>query len=401
MLSDRSLVLGVTGSIAAYKGAELASRLTQEGARVDVVLTAAARRFVTSLTFRGLTGRPAYSDMFEPAGEVGELHVALARRADAVLVAPASATTLARLAHGLAEDLLSLTVLATRAPVLLAPAMDNQMYESAATQSNLETLRARGCTVVEPAYGRLASGQVGRGRLAELEDIVGALKALLGHRGDLAGRRLVVSAGGTHEPIDPVRFVGNASSGKMGFALAEAARDRGAEVVLVTGPTALRPPYGVTVVPVRTAEEMLRAVQAHCAEADALVMAAAVADFRPGQVAPHKIKRGELPFLTLELVPTPDILAQVGAEVVKVGFAAESQDLAANAARKLEEKGLDLIVANDITAPDSGFGSDTNRVMLIDRTEAPEELPLLPKYQVAHRVLDRVVALLEARGKGR
>jgi phosphopantothenoylcysteine decarboxylase/phosphopantothenate--cysteine ligase len=345
---------------------------------------------------RSVTRRPVFVDMFDPASELAEEHVELARRADAVLVAPATATTIARLAHGLADDVVSLTVLATRAPVLVAPAMDSQMYENAATQANLATLRERGVIIVGPAEGRLASGRLGLGRLVDTDVLLGALRYVLGQRGDLAGRKVVVSAGGTREPLDPVRFIGNYSSGKMGYALAEAARDRGAEVVLVSAATALATPYGVTVVPVGRAAEMRDAVAAHCQDADALIMAAAVADYEPASPAEHKIKRkGEA--MVIELRETPDILASVRGDFVRVGFAAESRDLEENARDKLQRKGLDLIVANDVTAPGSGFGSDTNRVVILDASGAVERLPLLSKRQVADRILDRVVPLLKER----
>jgi len=393
-LNGRIIVLGITGSIAVYKAADVASKLTQAGAQVDVVLTEAATRFITPLTLRSITRRPVYTDMFDPASELAEGHVELARRADAVLVAPATATTIARLAHGLASDLVSLTVLATRAPVLVAPAMDANMYESAATQANLAVLRERGFIMVGPAEGRLASGRWGPGRLVETEVLLGALREVLGRRGDLAGRKLVVSAGGTREPLDPVRFLGNYSSGKMGYAVAEAARDRGARVTLVSAPTALAAPYGVELVPVQTTLEMRDAVAAACQGADALIMAAAPVDYRLTSPARQKVKKGDQP-LALELVPNPDILAELKGDFVKVGFAAESEDLVQNAAEKLRRKKAHLFVANDITAADAGFGADTNRVTIIDADGDVESLPLLSKYEVAHRVLDRVVKLLK------
>lgn len=399
-LTERNVVLGVSGSIAVYKAADLASKLSQAGARVDVVMTQEATRFVSPLTFQGVTGRPAYSDMFDTASGAAELHVELARRADILVVAPATATTLARLALGLAEEMVSLTALATRAPMVVCPAMDSQMFEHAATQGHLETLRARGVAVVGPEEGRLASGQVGAGRLSEVDTIMGAVRYVLGRGGDLAGKKVVVSAGGTQEPIDPVRYVGNYSSGKMGFAVAEAARDRGAEVVLVSGPTALGDPYGVSVVQVRRAAEMRDAIVAHCAQAQALIMAAAVADYQPAEAVGQKIKR-RAEGLTLSLVRTPDILAEVRRRggLVRVGFAAESEELLANARQKLEAKGLDLIAANDVTAEGSGFGSDTNKVTLLERDGGQEELPLISKYDVAGRILDKVVRLLEAKAR--
>lgn len=396
-LNGRIIVLGITGSIAVYKAADIASKLTQAGAQVDVVLTEAATRFITPLTLRSITRRPVYTDMFDPASELAEGHVELARRADAVLVAPATAATIARLAHGLASDLVSLTVLATRAPVLVAPAMDANMYENAATQANLDVLRERGVIMVGPAEGRLASGRWGPGRLVETDVLLGALREVLGRRGDLVGRKLVVSAGGTREPLDPVRFLGNYSSGKMGYAVAEAARDRGARVTLVSAPTALAAPYGVELVPVQTTLEMRDAVAAACRGADALIMAAAPVDYRLTSPARQKVKKGDQP-LALELVPNPDILAELKGDFVKVGFAAESEDLVQNAAEKLRRKGAHLFVANDITAADAGFGADTNRVTIIDADGDVESLPLLSKYEVAHRVLDRVAKLLKAEG---
>jgi phosphopantothenoylcysteine decarboxylase/phosphopantothenate--cysteine ligase len=396
-LRDRHVALGISGSIAAYKAADVASKLTQAGARVDAMMTQAATRFITPLTLRSLTGRPVFLDMFDPNTELAEEHVEIARRADAVLVAPASASTIARLAQGSADDVVTLTVLATRAPVLIAPAMDNQMFEHEATQHNLDTLRARGCLIVGPAEGRLASGRMGLGRLADSETLVGAVKHAIGRRaGELTGWRVVVTAGGTREPIDPVRFVSNYSTGKMGYAIAEAARDRGAGVTLVTTPTALACPYGVTVVPVETVAQMRDAVLAACREAEALIMAAAVSDYRPAGRAAHKVKKGP-ERVSLELERTPDFLLEVPDGVLKVGFAAETQDLIANARAKLDGKRLDLIVANDVSAPGSGFAVDTNQVTLIDRSGAAEELPLLPKYEVALHILDRVAALLRSR----
>ena len=396
MLHDQHIALGVTGSIASYKAADLASKLTQAGARVDVIMTEAATRFVTPLTMRSLTGRPVFIDMFDPSTELAEEHVEIARRAAAVIVAPASANTIAKLAHGLADDMVSLTVLATEAPVLIAPAMDHQMFEHAATQANLETLRGRGYEIVGPAEGRLASGRMGLGRLVETETLVGALKQALGRRGDLAGRRIVVSAGGTREPIDPVRVITNYSSGKMGYALAEAARDRGAEVTLVSTVATLPTPYGVGLVSVETVAEMREAVLAACQGAHAVIMAAAVSDFRPAERATQKIKKGD-GSISLKLERTQDFFLEIEGPIVRVGFAAETNDLIANARAKLTKKRLDLIVANDITAPGSGFAVDTNQVTLIDTSGAEEALPLLPKYEVAQRVLDRVATLLQER----
>lgn len=396
MLRGKRVVLGVTGSIACYKGADIASKLTQAGAEVDVILTDAAQKFVSPLTFRSLTARPVFTDMYDPQSPLAEEHVALARSCDALLIAPASATTLARLAHGLADNMVALTALATTAPVVVAPAMDAQMWEHAATRANCETLRARGVVFVGPAEGRLASGHIGLGRLAETEQILGALAQALGANGDLAGRHIVVSAGGTHEPIDPVRYIGNRSSGKMGFALAEAARDRGAVVTLVSGPVALTTPYGIERIAVQTTAQMAEAVGCAVRGCDALIMAAAPADFRAANAADQKIKRTGAA-LSVELTPNDDILAGLPDGFVKIGFAAETQDLLANARDKIARKRLHLIVANDVTAEGAGFAVDTNRVSIIDATGEAEHLPLLSKREVADRILDRVVPLLPSR----
>jgi len=397
-LAGRHVVLGVSGSIAAYKAAEVASRLVQAGATLDVAMTPGATEFLTPLTFRALTGRAPYLDMFRDGAE-GEAHVEVARRADLMLIAPASANTLAKLAHGLADDFVSLTALATRAPLLVAPAMDAQMWENAATQANRVTLEARGVQFLGPASGRLASGRVGAGRLLEPETIVGLVQARLGReRGDLAGRCIVVTAGGTREAIDPVRYVSNHSSGKQGYALAEAARDRGADVVLVTtvASDALPVPAGVRRVPVGSALEMLAAVREAAAGSDALIMAAAVADYRPAGAAAQKIKRADMGGeLSVPLVENPDISKEVTGDFVKVVFAAETQDLVQNALRKLTAKGAALVVANDVSATDAGFGVDDNRVTILDAAGGREDLPLMTKVEVAHRILDRVAGLLK------
>ena len=393
MFEGKNVVLGVTGSISAYKAVDIASKLTQKGLAVDVVMTKAAMKFVAALSFRSITHRPVVTDMWELSSEFSLEHVALAERADAVVIAPATANTIAKLATGIADDMLSCTVLATRSPVVLAPAMDAGMYSNPVTQENLAKLRSRGFTIVGPGYGRLASGLVGMGRLAETDEILGTIFQVLGRKDDLADKQIVVSAGGTREPIDPVRYIGNRSSGKMGYAVAEAARDRGAIVTLVTSVTEIPPPVGVEVMPVETALEMRDAVLKASAAADVLIMAAAVADYHPARVAEGKIKR-ESETLTLDLVKTADILSEVKGDIIKVGFAAESEDLIARATDKLTKKNLDLIAVNDITAEDSGFGTDTNRVTLIDREGKVEQLPLMDKYEVAHKILDRVVALL-------
>ena len=395
LLKGRRILLGVCGSIAAYKAAELASRLTQAGVEVDTVLTESAQKFVSGLTFQSLTGRRAYtdSDLWSQEGHV--LHIGLGQQAQLLVVAPATADTIARLAHGRADNLLSIAALAAGCPIVVAPAMDAGMFEHPATQANLAILRERGVTVVGPAEGRMASGLIGPGRMLEPEQLLGHIRRILGRTGPLAGRKVVVTAGGTQEPLDPVRVLANRSTGKQGFALAQAAIDRGAEVVLIAGPTSLKPPVGADQVEVETAAQMAAAVAEGLPGADVLLMAAAVADFRPTRAERNKLKRkASVPQVRLE--PTEDILASMGKNrpQVVVGFAAESDDLLANARSKLEEKDLDLIVANDITASDAGFGADTNRVTLIGRNGEGQSLPLLTKAEVAERVLDRVVELL-------
>jgi len=396
MLTGKTVVLGITGGIAAYKAADIASKLTQAEAKVEVVMTESATRFIAPLTLRSLTGRPVVTSMWELASEFSLEHIALAEVADVVVIAPATANIIAKLAAGIADDMLSCTVLATKAPVIVAPAMHSEMFQNSITQENLAKLKARGFTIIEPAYGYLASGKIGVGRLAETETIISTIKQVLGRSGDLAGKRIVVTAGGTREPIDPVRHIGNRSSGKMGYAMAEVARDRGATVTLITAPTSLPEPAGIEVTHVETAVQMKEAVTKAVAEADALIMAAAVADYQPKSIAKAKIKK-EAPSLTLELVRTPDILTEVEGNFIKVGFAAESEDVVANAQQKLQKKQLDLIVANDITDKESGFGVDTNKVTIIDRDGKIEDLPLLTKREVADRILDKVVELISKR----
>ena len=396
-LADKNIVLGVTGSIACYKALDLASKLVQAGAHVETILSYGATQFVTPLAFRSLTHRSVITDTFDANSEHSVEHVSLARWADIVVIAPATVHCIAKLAAGLADDPLTTTVVATEAPLLVAPAMDANMFHHPATQENVARLRNRRVFIAGPAPGRLASGLMGMGRLVEPADLLGHIAAALGKHGDLAGRRVVVSAGGTQEAIDPVRVITNHSSGRMGFAVAEAARDRGADVVLVTAPVALPDPPQIRVVPVRSAQDMCDVVLAETVHADALIMAAAVADYRPSVAAEQKIKKTAADEMTIELDKTTDILATARGDFVRVGFSAESENLETNAADKVRRKDLDLIVANDITEEGSGFGVDTNRVVLIDREMAVERLPLLTKYEVGHRILDRVAALLKAR----
>ena len=394
MLENKTVVLGITGSIAAYKAVGIASRLTKAGAKVEAVMTDSATRFVTPLTLRSITGRPVVISMWEMASEFSIEHVALAEAADAVVIAPATASIIAHLASGLADDMLTCTVLATKAPVIIAPAMNDNMFTNPITQENIEKLKARGFVFVGAGYGRLACGKTGVGRLADTETIIGTIKWVLGRNGDLMGKSIVVTAGGTREPIDPARYIGNRSSGKMGYAMASAARDRGAQVKLVTTVACLPETVGIDVIAVDTAGEMEQAVKATVKDANALIMAAAVADYKPETAVKSKIKK-ESADLKLELVKTPDILAEVKGNFIKVGFAAESEDIVTNAKKKLHAKGLDLVVANDITAQDSGFGADTNRVTIIDKNDEVEDLPLMSKREGADKILDRVVELLK------
>lgn len=403
ILQNKRIILGVTGGIAAYKSAIVCSRLVQAGAVVDVVMTEAAQRFITPMTFQALTHRPVYLNMFNLPVNENIPHIALADAADLLLIAPATANTISKLANGLADNLLTAIALATPAPLLLAPAMETDMWQHPATQANIERLRQWGAVTAGPAEGRLASGASGAGRMVEPEEIIGMARLVLGRQGDLAGQKVVVTAGGTREAIDPVRYLSNHSSGKMGYALAEVGRDRGARVTLIT--TVNRSPVvGVQEIPVTSAEEMLTAVLVASRDADVLIKAAAVADFRPGAAASQKIKKqADTSGMTLELTRTPDILAEVARQKLEgygpritVGFAAETEDLVANAKDKLERKKLDLIAANDVSAEDAGFAVDTNRVTLIGRNGFVEELPLLSKMEVAGAIFDTVIRLQQS-----
>ncbi|UCB42844.1 MAG: bifunctional phosphopantothenoylcysteine decarboxylase/phosphopantothenate--cysteine ligase CoaBC [Dehalococcoidales bacterium] len=394
MLTDKNIVLGVTGGIAAYKAADLASKLTQAGAVVNVVMTESATEFVSPLTFRALTHRPIVTSMFELASEFSVEHIALAEAADIVVIAPATANTIAKIAAGIADDMLTCTVLASEAPVIVAPAMNVNMWQNSITQDNIAKLKARGFTIIDPEYGRLAEGKMGMGRLAATDDIIGTIKQVLGRSGDLAQRRIVVTAGGTREAIDPVRYIGNRSSGKMGFALAEAARDRGATVVLIEAATSTPSPAGIEVINVESVAEMKEAVTETTKRADVLIMAAAVSDFRMAQQANQKIKK-EGGKASLELVGTEDFLLKLPDTFLKIGFAAETENLLENAKKKLNEKRLGFICANDVTAADSGFGTDTNKVTLLYPDGRTEDLPLMTKREVSDIILDRVVAILE------
>ena len=413
MLLNKRILVGICGGIASYKAVELVSRLQQAGALVDVIMSERADEFVRPLTFSSLSHRPVYSDLWEPSGRAAETHIALAEEAELLVVVPATANTIAKLAYGVADNMLTAVALATKAPLLLAPAMHQNMYTHPATQANITLLRERGVFIVEPEVGRLASGEVGMGRLPDTSVLLGAINVVLGRNGDLAGYRVVVTAGGTQEPIDPVRYVGNRSSGKMGYALATEARDRGAHVILISGPVVLDVPYGMEVRRVETAIQMRDAVHDAVIDADVLVMSAAVADFRPAEVATQKLKKSgsqeldEQNGFFLRLVRNPDILEELadsvyrntgnersGRSLVRVGFAAETSNLVGYASAKLIAKHLDLLVANDVSRSDSGFGTETNKVHIFHANGAVEDLPVMPKIGVAAAIWDRIVYLL-------
>ena len=396
VLKGKNVVLGVTGSIACYKAVDLASKLTQGGALVDVVMSEDATRFVAPLAFGSITHRAVTTSLFDPDSKLSVEHVVLADRADILVVAPATANTLAKMSLGLTDNALVATYAATAAPVLVAPAMDGHMWENAAIQENVSRLKHHGVRVVGPDSGYLASGKVGAGRMAAPEVILDYVRAALGQGGPLAGSRIVVSAGGTREPLDPVRVITNRSSGKMGHALAEAARDMGASVTLVSASETLDAPPALEIVRVETAIEMRDAIEEACQGADALIMAAAVSDYRAAEASSHKLKKTGVP-LSLTLVQNPDILASVEGPTVRVGFAAESRDLLENANSKLVSKGLDMIVANDITELGSGFGADTNKAAILTADGEIHQLPVMSKLELAHRVLEQMSNILIAK----
>jgi phosphopantothenoylcysteine decarboxylase/phosphopantothenate--cysteine ligase len=398
------ITLGVTGGIAAYKSAELVRRLQDDGHSIQVVMTRAAREFVTPLTFAALSGQRVITDLFsnQPGGE-GSVdsaidHIAVAQRTDLLLVAPATADVLAKFARGIADDFLTTLYLASTAPVVVAPAMNVNMWQHAATQENVAALLARGVRIVEPRDGYLACGMTGSGRLAEQEEILKTVREVLQGKQDLAGETILVTAGPTCEDIDPVRFLTNRSSGKMGYAVAAAAARRGAKIALVSGPTALETPRGVERLDVRSTEEMQRAVQSKFAGCTIAIFAAAVADYRPAEKSGQKIKHGE-EGLTLSLEPNPDILATVAKEKgerLVVGFAADTEHVAENARKKLAQKNADMIVANDVTKEGAGFDGDTNIVTLFSRDGRDLPLPRLSKPEVADRILDEALRLRSA-----
>jgi phosphopantothenoylcysteine decarboxylase/phosphopantothenate--cysteine ligase len=393
ILRGARILLGITGGVAAYKSVDLASKLVQQGAQVDAVLTEAAREFIGPASLNAITRRPVHGSVFESWTPDWTGHLSLGEESDLIVVAPATANAIGNLANGLAPDMLYSAILASSAPLLVVPAMEDAMFRHPATQQNLETLRQRDAILVGPESGRLASGHDGVGRMSEPAVIVGAARMALGRHGVLAGRRIVVTAGGTREALDPVRYLGNRSSGLMGYAIAQAAMDAGASVILISGPTNLPTPYGVMRIDVQTAVEMRDAVTEAVNGAQAIVMAAAVADYRPKNIRSEKLKKSELgATLSLDLVANPDIIAGINEPgLLKIGFAAETSDLVEHARKKLREKGLDLVVANDA---ERAIGSPENQVSLVWPDGKVDELPRLPKELVAEMLIDRVSGLL-------
>lgn len=395
-MQGKTVVVGVSGGIAAYKAAGLCSALVKEGAEVHVIMTESATKFITPLTFESLVKTPVITDIFKEPDPAEISHIALADKADLFVVAPATANTIGKAAHGIGDDMLTTTLLATRSTVLFAPAMNVNMYNNPIVQDNIQRLRERGYLIAEPGEGPLACGYTGKGRLPEPEQLMDVIRAIFQQKMDMQGLRVLITAGGTRERIDPVRYISNDSSGKMGFALAEAAARRGADVTLLAANVQLAPPGKVRIVPVESAQEMYEQVLNRLPEQDVLIKAAAVADYRPITTAANKIKKKE-ERITLELVRNPDILAEAGARKsagqVIVGFAAETDDLEANAQEKLIRKNADLIVANDVTAPGAGFATDTNIISMVRRDRPARSLPLMSKRETAERILDEILEI--------
>ena len=395
-LKDKNIILGVTGSISCYKSVDLASKLMQLGANVYVILSGPAQQFVSALTFTSITHLPVVTEMFNSNSKFSVEHVALAEMADIVIISPATANTIAKLAHGLSDDSLSTTVLATKAPVIVAPAMDANMYENPVVQSNIRILEELGYSMAGPAYGRMASGIEGWGRLLETQDLISHINLKLGENGDLKGCKIVVSAGGTSEPIDPVRVISNRSSGKMGYSIAIAALERGATVSLVSASRLLPDPLGCKVLRVETVSEMRDCVLSECNDADAVIMAAAISDYRVKDIADNKIKKHQDRDMFIELIQNEDFLKEIPEKVKKIGFAAETENLEQNAIKKLNNKDLEFIIANDVTVEGAGFSVDTNKVTIIDKSGTISDYPLQSKYEVANIILDKLSQILNS-----
>ncbi|MBS20054.1 MAG: bifunctional phosphopantothenoylcysteine decarboxylase/phosphopantothenate--cysteine ligase CoaBC [Chloroflexi bacterium] len=393
-LTNKRIVLGVTGSIACYKALELASKLVQNGALVDTIMTKSSQEFLTPLAFKSITHRDVVTNMYDINSEFAINHVGLAESADIIVIAPATANTIAKISNGMSDDSLTTTVLASKCPIVIAPAMDGNMFDNPATQSNIATLISRGVFISGPEYGRLASGLIGNGRMTSPKNLVDIITMTLGSKGDLSGKKILISAGGTTEPIDPVRFITNKSSGKMGYSIAAAARDRGANVTLVSASNMLENPIGIQIKKVRTSSEMYDVISKEITEMDAIIMAAAVSDWTPKKYSNSKSKKNGSENWSIDLIKTTDIIANISKpNLIKIGFAAESDNLIQNGKSKIQSKSLDLIVANDILDKENGFESDTNKVSIIHPNGDVEIIPAMPKYEVGNEILDRMIRL--------
>ena len=393
-LTNKRIVLGVTGSIACYKALELASKLVQNGALVDTIMTKSSQEFLTPLAFKSITHRDVVTNMYDINSEFAINHVGLAESADIIVIAPATANTIAKISNGMSDDSLTTTVLASKCPIVIAPAMDGNMFDNPATQSNIATLISRGVFISGPEYGRLASGLIGNGRMTSPKNLVDIITMTLGSKGDLSGKKILISAGGTTEPIDPVRFITNKSSGKMGYSIAAAARDRGAHVTLVSASNMLENPIGIQIKRVRTSSEMYDVISKEITEMDAIIMAAAVSDWTPKKYSNSKSKKNGSGNWSIDLIKTTDIIANISKpNLIKIGFAAESDNLIKNGKSKIQSKSLDLIVANDILDKENGFESDTNKVSIIHPNGDVEVIPTMPKYEIGNEILDRMILL--------
>ena len=393
-LTNKRIVLGVTGSIACYKALELASKLVQNGALVDTIMTKSSQEFLTPLAFKSITHRDVVTNMYDINSEFAINHVGLAESADIIVIAPATANTISKISNGMSDDSLTTTVLASKCPILIAPAMDGNMFDNPATQNNIATLISRGVFISGPEYGRLASGLIGNGRMTSPKNLVDIITMTLGSKGDLSGKKILISAGGTTEPIDPVRFITNKSSGKMGYSIAAAARDRGANVTLVSASNMLENPIGIQIKRVRTSSEMYDVITKEITEMDAIIMAAAVSDWTPKKYSNSKSKKNGSENWSIDLIKTTDIIANISKpNLIKIGFAAESDNLIQNGKSKIQSKSLDLIVANDILDKENGFESDTNKVSIIHPNGDVEVIPTMPKYEVGNEILDRMIRL--------
>jgi phosphopantothenoylcysteine decarboxylase/phosphopantothenate--cysteine ligase len=394
-LKNKRVLLGVTGSIACYKALDLASKLTQSGALVNTIMTKSSMEFINPISFKSISNRTVITDLFDNKSNISINHIAMAEWAEVIIIAPATANTISKLANGASDDALGTTLLATKAPIIIAPAMDGNMWENPATQYNIVKLMERGILIEGPQFGRMASGQVGSGRMTEPSELTQVISMVLGKNGDLQGKKIVVTAGGTHEPIDPVRSITNKSSGKMGFAIAEAARDRGASVTLISAPSHLQDPIGITQKKISSAMDMKNILLPETSNADALIMAAAVGDWRSKTISTSKEKKHNDNIWTIDLVRNSDLISEItNPNIIKIGFAAETENLVKNSKKKIIDKKLDLIIGNDVSRKDIGFNSEQNEVVIINQSGEIENLPLMSKYDLSHEILDRVQSLL-------